>query len=175
MGYLLALKFKGKEEEILASVRKIGINATKDIYGVKTRNTFKKYLSYLSSEGLYPEGLYPFPRAKIAQEKAGVKAKWLKENRDFVLKCLELWGEDFVMDNLGLSDVTLDDFIRFDKRKAIYQYGSTNRPEGAAEIERIKVQAQILKEQCLENPYHSGRRLRAGAEPAVSRSNCGIY
>lgn len=141
------VRFKGKESEVLNSVKVIGVNATLEAYGIKHRRNFLKWLRSATSEGFYS--------SPIQALNGGAKAQWLREHRDFVLECIETFGQDFIQDNLGLSENTLDDFLRFDRTPHKAQGDRYMDKLASRELietqERQQIEIQRLREACFEN------------------------
>ena len=98
----------GKEQEVIDSVRRKGISATMEVYGLRRHCTFLAWLRRISPDSF----LFS---SSIKDLKGGPKAKWLRDHRDFVLTCIEVFGRDFLIANLPIEPDTLNNFVKFDK------------------------------------------------------------
>jgi hypothetical protein len=159
--------FAGREKEVVSSVRTIGIKATMEAYGLKYQYNFLSWLRrYAPADGFYP--------SKIRNLRGGSKAMWLKNNREFVLQCVQYFGADMVMENMAMEQDTFSDFIKFEKgqfnriEREKHQENHVNTDERDLTIEMLKadiaeVRKQLREMESLFNQFQEGVAQRIGA------------
>jgi len=100
----MAMRFKGKEQELLEAIETHGIDKTMAIYKIRYRNHFLRYVESITKK-------CPLDNPLSAMS-GGEKHKFLKDHRETILDCLEQFGKEFVMVHFNIEDETLERLVK---------------------------------------------------------------
>jgi len=131
MKYGLDGMFKGKEQYIKDLVRQMGIPSVMKIYGLKHRPSFTKWLKDNDGDIRLSEPL--------ENMSGGEKDKWVRDNREYILWCVEQFGKDWVKGNFHFKNDTLERLINF---------GEQSKPSSNEQIDQLLKDLERLKIRC---------------------------
>ena len=84
MGRHLEQKFQGMEAAVVGTALAYGTNEAARIYGVRHKKSFERWL--INKLGT------PLPRSPFDNWCGGDKHQWLRDNRDFIMNCVNRFG-----------------------------------------------------------------------------------
>jgi len=164
MAASLKTKLAGKESEIIKAIKELNISGAMHLYGIKTRYPFLKWVRENTNGEWQPTPLSEF--------KGGEKQKFLREHKDTILDCLEIFGREWVKDQFGMIDDTIDSLIHrngtlFTQKLTRLERVELDAKEALAIARELKKQMEIVgtrfeKEQ--ENTTSARRQFREHME-----------
>lgn len=120
MAQTLERKFKGKEKQVLEEVQRDGIGVVMERYGLEKRWVFSKWINRHQDDAL----------SKLAGLSGGGKALFCRQHRETIIDCLEIFGEDFVMEKFHIRNkYTLNNIIKGENTPFFWKLNKTERLE----------------------------------------------
>lgn len=133
MAVSLSRRFRGKEPYVLSLVRQMGVSQAMIVYKLKNRKSFLRWVGQNSNIG-------DLPTDPLEKMSGGEKHIWLKNHRETVLDCLQIWGEDWVKMNFHFTHDTLYSFLKSSEPP---RPGSNQIDELLKDVERLKSLCEI--------------------------------
>jgi ABC-type methionine transport system ATPase subunit len=128
MAIALKKRLRGHKGDIALELQTKDIETVMEMYGVKTRASFRKYLKEV---GIKWENTQP-----LANLSGGQKQMWIRQHRELILNYYWTFGEEATLRHFTLTDATLDTILRFSDK--------THRVS-LTTMQRIKLDIQDLK------------------------------
>ena len=156
-GKALRKKFEGREAEVVKAAKDFTIDGAMLLYGVRHRNTFKRWLTEYTGEE-WQDGQHP-----LATLSGGEKAMLMRELRPAILDCMQTLGLEWTKIIYRFTHDTLERFVNSDHQpfpdKPIdRQELEVQAREASKRIEELRKQIELrqsrlatTREQCWQS------------------------
>ena len=146
MPVALEVKLQGKETQVIHSVRETGPEATMVQYGIKTKATFKRWLTERGEA--WPDD------SPLARIHGGEKHMFLKLKADSIRDCVAILGKGPVKTMFCVNSTTLDAILEEEAEegdlKAEIRRLRRDNFETHQLLEKVRLDLDILQEQRAE-------------------------